>query len=399
MAQPTDTLTVKIHYSQGQSIYEPDLAANRDYLSRLGALKRSARTAAVKSVKITSGASPEGDTRFNQRLSEDRTLTARSLLAEYSGIDTTIITSRSIGIDWEGLKSRLSGSEAPCAEEAIDIVTTTPEWIIDGGKVVDSRKRQLRSLCGGLSWQSMERDIFPKLRVSEIIIIYEKPQRLSVADTKEFAQEMSAPLPARPLDISDFYNVAPYSSVKSLSPCHRPIMALRSNLLYDAALVPNIGVEFNLGRGFTAGADFYYAWWSKSDMSRIWRWQGGEIFARKYFGRRAAVMQGWFAGLYGQMLRYDVLLGSKGYLSGGSRTSFFNHPTIGAGLQGGYTLGLNSSLALDFTLGVGYLTGRYQTYSHSEGLNVWKSTLTRRYFGPTKAEISLVWYLWKGGRK
>jgi len=46
---------------------------------------------------------------------------------------------------------------------------------------------------------------------------------------------------------------------------------------------------------------------------------------------------------------------------------------------------------LDFTIGMGYLTGEYHEYLPMDDCYVWQATKNRRWFGPTKAEVSLVW--------
>lgn len=62
-----------------------------------------------------------------------------------------------------------------------------------------------------------------------------------------------------------------------------PFMALRTNMLYDVALIPNIGVEFWLPMNFTIGAD-YFATWLYSDAKHIyWQGYGGYLTLRYYF--------------------------------------------------------------------------------------------------------------------
>ena len=69
-------------------------------------------------------------------------------------------------------------------------------------------------------------------------------------------------------------------------------------------------------------------------------------------------------------------------------------------MEAGYSLRLTPFLNLDFTAGAGALTGQYQTYTATEGHHsVWQSTRQRRYFGPSKAEIALVWLFGKGGER
>lgn len=46
-------------------------------------------------------------------------------------------------------------------------------------------------------------------------------------------------------------------------------MAVKTNLLYDAALVPNVGLEVYLGGGWSVGGDWMYAWWSKDSSTAI----------------------------------------------------------------------------------------------------------------------------------
>lgn len=92
------------------------------------------------------------------------------------------------------------------------------------------------------------------------------------------------------------------------------VFAVRTNLLYDAALVPNIGLEFHLGKGWAATAGWNYAWWDSDAVHRYWRVYGGEAEVRKYFGdtARKSVLSGHHLGLYGQAFTYDFELGGRG---------------------------------------------------------------------------------------
>ena len=65
----------------------------------------------------------------------------------------------------------------------------------------------------------------------------------------------------------------------------------------------------------------------------------------------------------------------------------------GVGLNYGYSLPVGRRLNIDFSLGFGYMTGTYYTYKPIDNCYVWQSTKTRHYFGPTKAEVSLVWLI------
>ena len=47
-------------------------------------------------------------------------------------------------------------------------------------------------------------------------------------------------------------------------------MALSSNMLFDALLVPNIGIEFYLAKQFSIQADWHYAWWHNDKLHNYW---------------------------------------------------------------------------------------------------------------------------------
>ncbi len=342
---------MKIYYRRGEASFEPGFRSNGDEYRRLTDFMSS--EPAVTHVDIESGTSPEGTPEYNRLLSEERSRTALSLLSSL-GADSAIISVSSKGIDWRGLYAMVA-----------------------------------TSIYNNIPWWLLEQDFFPDLRVSKINIVYSIAREGSDSGSLPGSRltHVTQLLPPATTMVNSFL-----AQGRTL---YQPRLALRTNLLYDALAVPNIGLRLYVGRGWTVGADGYYAWWSKNDMSRIWRVQGAELSATRHFGKQN--MHGWFAGAYAQILRYDILTGASGSLSGGSGTGFFNHPTLGAGIMAGYSLGLGRHLALDFTIGAGYLTGRYQKYSHINGENVWKATLTRRYFGPTKAEIALVWFIGKGG--
>ncbi len=170
-------------------------------------------------------------------------------------------------------------------------------------------------------------------------------------------------------------------------------MAVRTNMLYDVLATPDLGVEFSLGEGWSVSLEGLYAWWNKKDYSRVWRIEALELSGRRYFGRKP--FSGWHAGVYGQLVRYDINLNGHGALSGGSGTR--GKLSFGGGLEAGYTMVLSTRLRLDFAVGVGYLTGKYQTYRHIDGHNIWRSTRMRHFVGPTRVAVALTWVIGKGG--
>ena len=193
--------------------------------------------------------------------------------------------------------------------------------------------------------------------------------------------------------VTDTINVESVSSVSESKKTY--VMALKTNALYTLLAVPNVGAEIHLGKRWTVSANWMYAWWHIDSKHYYWRTYGGDVAIRKYFGKSSKNRSfgGHHLGLYGQMLTYDVEWGDRGYQS--------DKWTYGGGLEYGYSFGIGKRLNLDLTLGVGYLMGQYMEYDPIDDCYVWQFTKKQNWIGPTKAEVSLVWLLWKkkGGKK
>lgn len=76
----------------------------------------------------------------------------------------------------------------------------------------------------------------------------------------------------------------------------------------------------------------------------------------------------------------------------------FRGKSSSPGVSYGYSLPLTSRLNMDFTLGLGYLGGIYKEYLPIDDHYVWQKTRRMNWFGPTKAEISLVWLIGRGNK-
>ena len=384
-----DTLRTDIYYEIGNAAYNDSLRANAEAAENL---QKTLSRGRVRAVNITSSASPEGSTAYNNELPVRRSHTALSLLG--LNADSVELDIRSIGVDWAGLADRVAGSKTPMADSITDIILNTPEWVISNGSVVDSRKKRLMDLRGGKPWFFMFDSIFPDLRVSRITIVYDRalkapdPIALTMLNGTDSLSSLQVP---DVINVSEA-NILPIK-------CRRVALALRSNLLFDAAAVPNIGLSASLGRGWSVAIDAHYADWHNRRHSHFWRVQGAELSVRKSLTSTLLHSNHWFLEAYTQLFRYNICLGKNGYLSSHSDAEFFDKPSLGIGIGGGYSLSLSPLLSLDFSLGLGYVCGQYQTYHIIDRHLVWQTTRQRHYLGLSRAGISLVWHLMKGGRR
>lgn len=172
-------------------------------------------------------------------------------------------------------------------------------------------------------------------------------------------------------------------------------MDVKTNLLYDALVIPSIGVDFYLGKNWTAGINWMYGWWKSDPGHRYWRAYGGDLNVRRWFGSKAAgkPLTGHHVGLYAGIVTYDFEFGGKGYMGGRPKGTLWDRCNFFCGVEYGYTLPIAKRLNLDFTIGIGYLGGEYMEYKPSGNHYIWESTKRLNWFGPTKAEVSLVWLI------
>lgn len=168
-------------------------------------------------------------------------------------------------------------------------------------------------------------------------------------------------------------------------------VALRTNLLYDAALIPNLGVEVNLGRQWTVGADYVGTWFSSDSRHRYWQCYGGYVSLRRYFGSQFQQRHftGHHVGVYGLGLTYDVEFGGRGYQA--PRLGF------GGGVEYGWSARIGRRFNIDLSIGLGFQGGEYKKYIPQDGQYQWCATENLHWWGPTRAEVSLKWLL--GGNK
>lgn len=401
---PTDTVGVKVYFRRGYSTFDTSYRDNgkhlESFVDRVNTLRQNP-SCRIRSIRFTTGASPEGSAALNERLSQKRAEFVRQYLESHLSLGEIPFECISLGIDWDGLTQLVEDSEMPYRDEVLDILHNTPVWVIRDGRVVDGRTRQLGMLRGGAAWRYMEEHFYPELRSMYGMLLCEfeqpevvEPEKPVEPVTEEPAEPAEEPEESvetvEPVETVDSSAVSTPVSVVEPADTQKPFyMALKSNLLYDVALVPNLGIEFYLGRGWSLGGNWMYAWWSSDARHNYWRTYGGELDLRKYFGRRAAEkpLTGHHLGIYGQMLTYDFETGGTGYQS---KLSY------GVGIEYGYSLPIGRRLNLDFGIGIGYLGGEYKKYRPIDSHYVWQETKQRHWFGPTKAEISLVWLIGRG---
>ncbi len=165
-----------------------------------------------------------------------------------------------------------------------------------------------------------------------------------------------------------------------------PAVAVKTNLLHDLLITPDLGVEVEIARRFSVSLEGVWGWWGSDRASHCWRVAGGWLEGRWWFGRKSEVraLSGHHLGLYGSIHKYDFALGSTGRQSIGC--------TYGAGVSYGYSFPIARRLNLDLSARAGYFRSPYVKYQPQCGEFMKLASGVHQYVGITDVEITLVWF-------
>lgn len=161
--------------------------------------------------------------------------------------------------------------------------------------------------------------------------------------------------------------------------------AVRTNLLYDAMLLPTLGVEWRINEHAGIRLDGSLSWWGgkHGKVQKMWL-LNPEV--RWYLLRDKRFYVG-ASGSYGEYNIYKYMPGNLLKDDTGYQGTMWN-----AGLTAGYRLPLSRCFSIDFNLGLGYTRSEYDSFSITDGVRVYEeSNKTKKFWGPTQAGISLVW--------
>ena len=392
--------SVKIYFRQSRINYVPTLHGNQLALDKiadsLAIVGGDTSLYRLRRIHVVGAASPEGSIRFNKWLSEQRAATLFNYLISngtfLTSVADSVKTHEFLGRDWRGLLRMVQNDyNTPSRDEVIALlndIISTDGAVIDGGDPLIRLKR----LAGGKPYLYMYRKMFPELRASKVVLWFDRVPNPFNAPT-------IAPRLA-PLSLS--YAPVPEISVNAVpQPRKAPspfYMSLRTNMLYDLGLVPNIGADFYLGKNFSLSAFWTYAWWKTDRKHWYWRTYGGDINLRYWLGKAAheKPLQGHHVGVYGQVFTYDFEVGGKGIMGGKPRGDIFDKCNFIVAAEYGYSLPITRRLNIDFSAAFGYMGGEYREYEPIDNCYVWQTTKERHYFGPTKVEVALVWLIGRG---
>ena len=345
-------------------------------------LSNNTAASLIDTVFITAYASPEGDKTHNIRLAERRADAVKDYLSEkYPALDHQRILTDPQGENWAGLRSMIEEDDSvPDREEVL--------MILDYVKDLNRCKELLKRLNCGYAYTYIQDRILPRLRNATVCTVQMKDVKgiALLGKIKEEESVFGGTTKERGTDPLQWFHYG--QSSLSVRAYRRPLFALKTNLLFDAALMPNIEIELPIGKRWSLNGEYMFPWWQLNGDKYCLQVLSGGLEGRYWLGKRSnrEVLTGHFLGLYAGGGKYDLQWKEKGY-----QGEFF----IAAGLSYGYARRIARNLHLEFNLGIGLMRTDYRHYRTRDNYQtlLWQENGNYTWLGPTKVKVSLVWLL------
>ncbi len=402
------TDSVRVYYRQGYRTVELDYRSNRSELERFMRVVREAYAAdRIERLVIRSYASPDGLNRSNERLAVNRAECMKVFILQQTGVPDTSIEKRAEGIAWGMLRELVAVSGMKYRDEVLDILDRVPVWVYDGaGRIVDGRKKRLMELRGGAPYREMLGTLFPELRSSLAVSLYVKKdsagmvagdggvgvaEEVKEEEKRVVEESVGAELSGDAEVVDEGTGVEVVESMATSDGVQR--LAVKTNLVYDAALMPNVEVEWLFHPRWSVSLEVDVAWWKKDSKHKYYQVWAISPECRYWFRTRAP-WHGQYVGLMAGGGAYDLENGHTGYRG---EAGF-------VGATYGFMWPIGRHLSFDAEAGVGYMHTRYKEYEPLDGHYAYKRTRRMNYVGPIKLKFSIAWRFWnvddkKGGAK
>ncbi len=412
-------------------------------------------------VYVCGSASPDGLWQNNEKLSEARTKAAADYLHHVTGIPMSMINQECLYEDWDRLYELVEDSDMPYREEVLYIIRTK-DWgerktalqSLAGGKawrvLLDDFFPQLRCVRIGFYclWDSSK----PYLRKPEAVDLefpdheydydyefvpssdydydYDSDYDYDVAadtvyvrDTVVYMKETLYVPQTREVDVEVDVNddvYLEYRKENKESGRSKPVkvytedgvvydsplmMGFKTNLLMDGMIIPDFGMEFQLGKKLSLDIN---GWYTNRNVFYPGDYTNAYGFSpefRWWFGNRT-MQKGHFLGIHANFAWYSIEWmkkdGTRVLYQNGLESEYtdvyagHNNPAWSFGLTYGYSLALDRKghWGLEFVAGLGYINAEQNVglwsevptpawyFSHNE---------SRKYFGITKLGINLTY--------
>lgn len=167
-----------------------------------------------------------------------------------------------------------------------------------------------------------------------------------------------------------------------------PRWSLKTNLLYDACLLPSLEAEYRFHPRWSAAFEATVGWWKNSHTYKYYRIASFVPELRYWLGQ-AKPRKGHYIGLLAAGGKYDLSDGHDGLQGRGWMT----------GLSYGYQFPVGRNFSFEAGVAVGYFGTRYDKFVQQDTHSVYVESRNFGYFGPLRLRFAWVWHLPWGMQK
>lgn len=398
----TELYKATVFYGFDRYSLDLDYRGNRASLESLDRQIEAIGRENIDSVEVISYTSPQGVYEHNLLLARKRLSTIRTVMLKGHPELSDKMSFRSGGEAWTLLRSKIEEDQTLTPEQkqrAIKVIDAdvnpgTKQWRMEQlpfyNHILMTHYVELRNACAILvKYHTPEPETAEPepAKDTTVTISVPEPEPISEATQPEITEpEITEPEPAE-------------TEIATVPEKRKVVAAVKTNLLFDAATLVNLGVEFPIGEHFSIAGEAYFPWWQIKSHNITAQLIAGNLEGKYWFGNRTnrERLTGFFTGIYTGAGYYDFQFGN------GVQGEFF----IMGGLSFGYAHKISEHLRLEYSLGAGYINTTYREYEPAKGTKYgdikvivypWEE---KRLTGvlPTKASVSLVWTIGKKGGK
>lgn len=314
-------------------------------------------------IYIEGSASPEGSLTWNKKLGQYRAAALTNYLSTHTGLGSDMFRTHNAEEDWDALIQILAEDESfPNRDRILEILSEEHDSYI--------RKREIRAIDGGKTWRLLINEIFPPLRNARLSIIsaYPKLKPIPVAMVPFLGPAKASLIQRKP----------EYIQQRNWK------IAVKTNLLFDAALVANLGIEISPWKHWSLDIPVCYSPYSITQTRKI-RLLSVQPEIRWWFKE---AMSGHFIGLHTHVAGFNIALNDY------ARYQDPNKALWGMGLSYGYAISLDKKhhWGMEFTIGAGFAKYQYDAYHNWDNGQKFTSG-SDCYWGITRAGVTLS-YKW-----
>lgn len=378
-----------------KSNLDPNYQDNQESLDHFEYLMDSIGIDKIQHIEIVIQSSPEGVFEHNVNLTRKRARSIEKFISEeYPMLEGRVVITK-VGESW-GLLCEYVKGDLKLSDQSKEKIINVIESDVNPG----TKKWRMENTLGsdaavGDIYKYLLAKYYPLIRVSGFYISLNPFPELSEEDFCGLIR------PETTIPDSIFIREIPVKSElkvdvpEDISPAQEnsfdivTVVALKTNLLFDAVSAFNAEIEIPIGKHFSVSLSDVFPWWEKDnkycfEVLTI----GPEIrYYLKAADDREKKLRGHFVGAYAFSGKYDLQNDSRLCYQGDGWST---------GLTYGYStpIGKNEIFNLEMSLSVGMAKINYQHYYPSSDYDRLVRDPNKAgqmtYFGPTGLKISLV---------